>query len=291
MAHLEERFGTKLRSTYLSTVISVSLVLFMLGLLGLIILHANKLSDYVKENIGFTVMLKDSVKEADVTRIQKELDAASYVKSTNYITKEQAARDLQVDLGEDFIKFLGYNPLPPSIDVRLNAEYANNDSILKIETELLRNQSVKEVYYMKSLVGLVNDNLKKIGFIVFGFSSLLLLIAIGLINNSIRLSIYSKRFLIKTMLLVGATPSFIRSPFMWRGIRHGLYGAVIAILLLSGLVYMVQKQMPELVALADGKMIITLYILVVCLGVVITFVSTYFAVRKYLRLKTDQLYY
>ncbi len=280
-----------IKSSYLSTVISVSLVLFMLGLLGLTILYANKLSIYVKENIGFTVILKEDVKPAIITQFQKSLDASRYVKSTDFITKEEAAKILQQDLGEDFVEFLGYNPLLSSIDVHLKADYANVDSISNIETELLKNEEVKEVYYQKSLVDLVNKNVKTIGLVILIFSSLLMIICIALINNSIRLSIYSKRFLIKTMQLVGATQGFIRKPFIVRGVKHGVYGAFIAILLLSGVIYLMQKQIPELIELQDIDLFVTLFVFVIILGVFITFVSTLLAVRKYVRLKTDDLYY
>jgi cell division transport system permease protein len=292
MAKQEEKYAVrKLRSSYLSTVISVALVLFMLGLLGLIILNAKKLSNYVKENIGFTVILNDSVKEVEVAHLQKVLDATSYVKSTEYINKQQAALNLQKDLGEDFVSFLGYNPLRGSIEVRLNADYANSDSLIWIEKDLMKDNIVKEVYYQKSLVSLVNENVKKIGLVIILFSAMLMIVSIALINNSIRLSIYARRFLIRTMLLVGATGGFIRRPFVLRGIRHGLYGAVIAILLLVGVLYLVQQQLPELFQLQDEKMIATLFALVIALGIIITWISTWLAVHKYLRLKTDELYY
>lgn len=292
MSGTEEKLARrKLSSTYLSTVISVSLVLFMLGLLGLIILNAKKLSDYMKENIAVKVIIKDDAKEGDVARLQKELDAAAYVKSAEFITKEQAAATLQEDLGEDFIDFLGYNPLLPSIEVKFKADYANQDSIAKIESELARMRAVKEIYYKKSLVGAVNENAQKISLVILGFSVLLLLIAIGLINNSIRLSIYSRRFLIRTMLLVGATHGFIRWPFVWRGIRHGIYGAIVAIAFLSFVLYFANKHVPDLIGLLDMKMVATLFAGVLILGVLITGISTSLAVRKYLRLKADQLYF
>jgi len=292
MARKEDKYARrKLRSSYLSTVISVSLVLFMLGLLGLIILHAKKLSDYVKENIGISVILKEDVKEVEIVQLQKSLDATPYVKSTEFITKEEAAKNLQKDLGEDFISFLGFNPLLSSIEVRLNADFANTDSLRWIEKDLMQNKNIKEVYYQKSLVSLVNENIRKIGIVILAFSVLLMIIAIALINNSIRLSIYSKRFLIRTMLLVGATQGFIRKPFVLRGIRHGIYGAFVAIVLLVTVVYFAQKQVPELLGLQDFQMVMTLFGGVLILGILITWISTSLAVRKYLRLKTDELYY
>ncbi|MFN4235299.1 MAG: cell division protein FtsX [Bacteroidia bacterium] len=280
----------KAQSSYFSTVISISLVLFMLGTLGLIVLHAKKLSDYVKENIGFSIILKENVKEVDIVQLQKSLDAANYVKSTEYITKEKAAESLKNDLGEDFISFLGYNPLLASIEVRLKAEYANNDSIAWIERDLLSNTKVKEVIYQKSLISMVNENIKKISLVMLGFSALLLVISIALINNTIRLSIYSKRFLIKSMQLVGATKSFIRRPFVIKGIMQGIYAGIIAVALLVGVLYLAQREIPELLFLQDEKLIGILFVFVILLGVLISWFSTYLAVRKYLRLKTDDLY-
>jgi cell division transport system permease protein len=292
MSKQEEKYAKrKLTSSYLSTVISVSLVLFMLGLLGLIVLHTKKLSDYVKENIGLTVVLKDSIKEADISQFQKSLDASPFVKSTEFVNKEQAAATLKQDLGEDFIQFLGYNPLLSSIEVHMNAAYANSDSLLWIEKEITKNANVKEIYYQKSLVNLVNENVKKIGLIILIFSSLLLVISIALINNSIRLSIYSKRFIIRTMQLVGATQSFIRRPFVFSGVRHGIYGALIAIALLMLIIYWAQTEIPELIVLQDIDLFVTLFAGVIFLGIFITWICTYLAVRKYLRLKTDDLYY
>ena len=282
--------GRRLKTSYFTTVISMSLVLFMLGLLGLIVLHARKLSDHVKENIGISIFLKENVKEVDIIQLQKSLDASKFVKSTEYITKEQAAKTLQEDLGEDFINFLGYNPLTSSIDVHLHASYANNDSISWIENELLANAKIKEVFYQKSLVAMVNENVQKISFILMGFSSLLLMIAIVLINNTIRLSIYSKRFLIKSMQLVGATRSFIRKPFILNGIAQGIYGAFIAIGMLVGVLYLAQKEIPELFELQDMELFLYIFGMILILGIFISWICTTFAVTKFLRLKTEDLY-
>ncbi len=291
MATAEERFSQKrLNSSYFTAIISISLVLFMLGILGLILLQAKSVSNYVKENIGFSVILKDQVKEVDIVKFQKSLDAAHFVKATEYVDKERAAKELTADLGEDFVDFLGYNPLLASIEVRLNAEYANPDSLIWIETELLKNPKVKEVFYQKDLVSLVNENIKNISMVLIVFSLLLLIIAIALINNSIRLALYSKRFIIKTMQLVGATPGFIRRPFVWRGILNGVYGAMIAISLLMGLLYYLQKKLPELFAIQDVEMLASLFGMVLLLGIIITWISTSLAVRKYLRMTTDKLY-
>lgn len=291
MGFTEEKYNRRrLRSSYMTTLVSVTLVLFMLGLLGLILLQANKLSQHVKENISLSVIINDDVKEATINAFQKRLDIAPFVKYTEYIPKERAARDLQEQLGEDFISFLGYNPLLPSIDVHLKSGYANNDSIQKIEQMLLQEKGVREVFYQKSLVDLVNANTRKLSYILTGFSILLLLIAVALINNTIRLSVYSKRFLIRTMQLVGATQGFIRRPFLTRSIIQGLIGSVIANLLLIIVLGLAQREIPEITALHDMRPFVSLLVLVVLMGIVLTWISTYFAVRKYLKIRTDDLY-
>jgi cell division transport system permease protein len=292
MLQQESKYNNRrLKSSFVTTVVSISLVLFMLGLLGMILLHAKKLSNYVKENISLSVILSEDVKEAKIIEFQKKLDITNYVKSTEYITKEQAAEDLSRELGEDFIEFLGYNPLSPTIDLHLKAHYANTDSIQKIEKEILANKYVKEVFYQKSLVHLVNDNLKKISYVILGFSVLLLLIAIALINNTIRLSVYARRFLIKSMQLVGATQGFIRRPFVILSIIHGLVSSLIAILLLTGILYLTQTEIPEIIKLQDYKIFLSLFVIMIFLGILFTGISTFFAVRKYLKINNDKIYY
>ncbi len=292
MSKQEEKYNKRrLKSSYITTVVSISLVLFMLGLLGLIIMHAQKISNQVKENIGFSIFMKESAKEADVIRFQKSLDASTFSKSTEYITKEEAAKNVSKNLGEDFVNFLGSNPLTAQIDVRLNASYANNDSLAVIEKQILKNDIVKEVYYQKSLVQLVNENIKKISLVFLSFSSLLLIIAIALINNTIRLSVYSNRFLIKTMQLVGATQHFIRKPFLLKGIVSGIYGALIAIVFLAGVLYAAQQNFPDLVNIQEIDLYLTVFGIVIVLGILFSWISTFLAVRKYLNMKTDGLYY
>ncbi|MCK9206851.1 MAG: permease-like cell division protein FtsX [Salinivirgaceae bacterium] len=224
----------KLRSSYVTSIISISLVLFIIGIMGLFLLNANKISRHVKENIGFTVILENNIREVDMIRIQKNLDASPFVKSTEYITKERAAKELQEDLGEDFIAFLGYKPLHPSIEVLMFAEYANTDSLVKIEQMIAQYPLVKEVAYQKSLVEMVNQNIKKITFILLIFAGIMLLISLTLINNTIRLTVYARRFLIKTMQLVGATHRFVRAPFLTKGMIHAFYSIIITYLLLGG---------------------------------------------------------
>ena len=279
------------QTSSITTVVSLSLVLFMLGLLGIIILNAKKLSDHVKENITFQLILNDNTSEVEVSKLKKQLEESAYTKGLEYITKEQAAEALKQDLGEDFISFLGYNPLLSSFNVRLKADYANADSLEWIEKKMLQNKRVKEVAYQKSLISTVNENVKKISFLILVFSALLMLIALALVNNTIRLSIYSKRFLIKTMQLVGATQGFIRKPFILKGIKHGIYGALIAIGLLCALVYMAEKRFPELIMMRDFQMLVSLFGIVTLLGILIGGISTSLAVRKYLRINADELHY
>ncbi len=291
MAKKEEAIlGRKLKTSYVSTVISITLVLFVLGLLGLVMLHAKKISDHVKENLGFSVILHDNALPAQISNLQKTLDVMPAVKTTEFISSEQAADVLMQELGEDFIKFLGYNPLFPSIDVRLNASYANPDSLALFEAQVMKNRIVREVHYQKDLVSLINDNVKKIGAGLLVFSGLLLAIAFALINNTIRLSVFSKRFLIKSMQLVGATQAFIRKPFVVIGVVQGLIGALLAIVLLLGVLYVGQRQIPELAGFQDVNMLLSLFVLVILLGIIISWISTHLAVKKYLRIKTDYLY-
>jgi cell division transport system permease protein len=280
-----------LRSSYITSIISISLVLLLVGLLGILLMNARRLSDYVRENIGFTIILNDNVKEVDILRLQKTLDAKAYVKSTRYISKEEAARELQQELGEDFIGFLGYNPLGASIDVKFFAPYANPDSISFIEKEISPYEEVKEIFYQKSLLQLVNENIRKISLIILIFSAMLFLIAVALINNTIRLSVYSKRFLINTMKLVGATKPFIRRPFLYKSAGHGILAALIAIALLGGILLLIRHEFYDFIYLQDIEIMGILVLFVLASGIFLNWISTFFAVNKYLRMNTDDLYY
>jgi cell division transport system permease protein len=282
---------SRLRSSYVSSIVSISLVLFMVGLLGLVILHAKRISDYVKENFQVTIFLKEGTRDADALAFVKTIDALPYFKSTQFVTKEEAARRLQEKLGEDFVKFLGYNPLLPTVDVHLNAPYANDESLNRIKLELSRNKVVQEVHYEPILIDQINKNIRTIGIVILIFCGLLFVIALALINNTIRLSMYSRRFIIRSMQLVGATRAFIRKPFILQGLLHGLYGSIIAIAMLTGLAYFAQRQIPELFDLEDIKLFGILFGFVLVLGLVISWISTHLAVRKYLKLKLDELYY
>ena len=274
------------------SMMSIALVLFLLGVFALLMMHAQKLSNHLKENIGFEVVMNSNVKEANILRLKAELDTMPAVKSTEYITKDEAIRRLSDDLGEDFLQWLGdeENPLLPSIDVRFNAAWANNDSIAVIEAQLLKNPNIKEIYYQKSMVDLVDQNVKRIGIGLLVASVFLLFIAIALIRYTLRLSIYAKRFLVRSMLLVGATASYIRRPFIKSGITQGLFGALIADIMLALLLYFLSKRLPELALVQDNTIIICIFVGIIVLGMLLGGLSTRSALRKYLRADVDRLY-
>jgi cell division transport system permease protein len=286
----DSRAARKTKTIYVSTVISISLVLLMVGLLGLILVHGRKLSNYVKENIVLNVIINEGTKEVDILQLQKQIEGNNYVKNTAYVSKEEAAKNLTADLGEDFIKFLGYNPLLSTIDVYLKADFANNESIEVLSKQLGKNPIINEVRYQKSLVDMINQNIRTISLVILGFGGVLLIIAVALINNTIRLAIYSQRFLIKSMQLVGATRGFIRKPFISYGILHGFIAGLIAIILLLLTLYFAQQEIPELVVLTDMFEFTIVFLGVVAVGILISGISTYFAVTKYLVLKTQDLY-
>jgi cell division transport system permease protein len=282
---------TRLRSSYITLVVSVSLVLFLLGVLGLVLINAKELSDYFRESLSFSVMLNDDAKEADIRMLQKDLDGKQYVKSTKYVSKDEAAAKMKEDLGEDFINFLGDNPLSPSIDVYLHASYTGPDSVAKIEKYVLQYSFVKEVYYQESLLFLINENIRKISLFLLVISSFLFLIAVTIINNTIRLAVYSRRFIIRTMQLVGATRSFIRRPFILQSAFHGLLAALLAMGLLMGMLYLMEKEFFLMFTFESTDLLIILGIALVIIGVLINIISTYFSVNKYLGISEDKLYY
>lgn len=281
---------TRLRSSYISLVVSVSLVLFLLGILGLVLINAKELSDYFRESLSFSVMLRDDAKEADIRMLQKDLDAKAYVKSTAYVSKDEAAVKMKKELGEDFVSFLGDNPLPPSIDVYLISSYTKPDSVAKIEKYILGYPFVKEVYYQESLLFLINENIRKISFFLLVLSAFLFLIALTIINNTIRISIYSKRFLIRTMQLVGANRSFIRQPFINQSIIHGLLASLIAMALLTGLLYFIEKEFFLMFTFENPYLLMLLGAGIIITGILINIISTYFSVNRYLRISEDKLY-
>lgn len=272
-------------------VISLALVLFMLGLLGLVVINAKKLSDHVKENIGFQVVLKDTITQAELDLLKQNLSSSAFTKRVDYISKDEAAQKLKKDLGEDFISFLGYNPLLSSLDVKLNADYANADSLAGFEKELLQKHYVKEVIYHKDMIRQVNENAKVVGISILVLSVLLLIVAVVLINNTIRLSIYSKRFLLRTQYLVGATQSFIRRPFIYKGIRQGVISGVCAGIALSGFLVLMTNYIPDLLKLQDENVLALLFGGIIFVGVLISGLSAALSVNRYLRLKAEDLYF
>ncbi|PTQ95537.1 cell division transport system permease protein [Mucilaginibacter yixingensis] len=286
----ESSSAKKTKTIYISTVFGISMVLLMVGLLGLILVHANNLSKYVKENIVLNVFVDESARDADVQQLQHQLENHPFVKQSTFVTKEEAARNLQKDLGEDFVKFLGYNPLSESLDVYLKAEYADNEHIAMFKAQLLKNPIVKEIKYQQSLVDQMNHNLAAITLIILAFAAIFVVVSVGLINNTIRLAIYSQRFIIKSMQLVGATRSFIRKPFILYGIWHGLLGALIAIIILMGTLYLANTTIPELVVLQNYAEFGMVFLIVIGLGILISGLSTWLAVNKFLRSKIISLY-
>jgi len=294
----EQPTRKKFQATSITTVISISLVLIVVGMLGLFLMSAKKISDHFKESIGFHLYLKDHVKDEEVERLHTFLDAGKFVKSSRYVSKDEAAENYKKDVGEDFVKFIGYNPLPASIEVQLKAGYANADSIAWIKKQILAHRIVSEFDYQESLIDIVNEksltfseNLNKITLAFLLVIGILLLIAVVLINNTIRLAIYSKRFLIKTMQLVGATGGFIRVPFLLSGVKHGIIAGIVANLILASILYALSKRIPDLMKVADAKLMLGTGLFVLLLGIAISGISTFFAVKKYLRTSSDELYY
>ncbi|WP_026932661.1 cell division protein FtsX [Christiangramia echinicola] len=281
----------RLISSYFSVVISISLVLFLLGMLGLLVLNTKKVADHFKEQIALTVYLKDNAKEVEIEQLKKSLAMADYTKSTTYVSKEDAAEAHSEEIGEDFMEFLGYNPLQNSIDVYMNADFVSSEQVDQIAEDLTSKNFVDEVVYDKPLIALLNDNVKKISFWVLIASSVFTFIAVLLINSSIRLAVYSKRFIIKTMQMVGATKGFIRRPFIWQSVKLGLIGAILALIGMAAVLYYLNNSFTELNLLGDVKMLVILFSGIFLMGIVITWISTYFATSRFLNLKTDELYY
>jgi len=281
----------RLISSYFSVVLSISLVLFLLGLLGLLVLNSQKVGDYFKEQIPLVVFLKDNAKEAEITQLKQSLALADFTKEAIYVTKEQAALKHSATIGEDFMEYLGENPLQNSIDVRLLAKFVTPQKIEDIVTKLKNKDFVDDVVYDKPLIEKLTDNITKISYWVISVAGVFLIIAILLINSSIRLSVYSKRFTIKTMQMVGATKRFIRLPFILRSLRLGFIGAFLAIIAMGGVVYYSDKSFPDLELLNDKMMLGSLFGFVLLMGLFISWISTYFATQRFLNLKTDELYY
>ena len=286
-----QKLNKRIFKSYLTSTISISMILFLIGLLGVVLLNAERLAKYVRENIGVTLVLKDDIQEKDVADLEKALNISGFVKSVEYIDKETAAERLKKDLGEDFTGFLGYNPLLASMDVKLNAAYTNPESLKLLEAKFLELPQIKEISFQRDLVSTINENVKKIGLILIFFSGLLLFIFSALINNTIRISIYSQRFIINTMLLVGATDRFIRAPFIRRSIWYGIIGALAANVLLFVLMLSYSSELTGIINMDDFKIFGVVFLADLVLGVLISWGSTYLAVNKFIRLKFDELFY
>ena len=287
----EKYQNRRLRSSYLSVIVSVGLVLFLLGLLGLMIVKTKTISDHFKEQVAMTVFLNDDVKQKDIEKMRTSYEKEEYVKSVVYISKEFAAEQYSKDIGEDFIEYLGANPLKNAIDIYIKSDFVTPEKMNEIEVGLIKSKNVFEVSYDKPLIDLLTKNIQRISFWVLIFSGVFTLIAVVLINSAIRLSVYSKRFTIKTMQMVGATKGFIRRPFIWKGVQLGIIGSFVAILGIITVIYYLNKNIPEIQLLADKQLLVMLFGVVMLIGIVITFLSTYFATQRFLNLRTEELYY
>ena len=276
---------------FITSSISTTLVLLLLGMVVFFVLSTNNLSTYVRENIGITVLVSDDMKEPEALNFQKTLNEKTYVKESVYISKEQALKEQTEAMGTDPAEFLGYNPFTASIEIKLNAQYANSDSIAWIEKEILTNKKVMEVSYPQNLIDSVNRNIQKVSFFLLGLAALLSLISFALINNTIRLAIYSKRFLIHTMKLVGASWGFIRRPFLVRNVWIGVLAGVMADAVLLGMAYMLVKYEPQLIEIITPNTLLIVMASVFIFGLAITFLCAYISINKYLRMKASALYY
>lgn len=281
----------RLQSSYLSVIISIALVLFMLGILGLVLLKSTKVANHFKEKVAITLFLKDNVSYKQTEKLQEELKNSEYTKRIRFVSKTQAAKEYSKEIGEDFLKFLGTNPLKNSIDLYLKADFVSPEKIAELETKFEKNNLVAEVSYDKPLIELLTKNIQRISFWLLIIGGFFGIVAIILINSSIRLSIYSKRFNIKTMQMVGATKSFIRRPFIWQSIKLGLLGALIALIALAFVIYYLDKFVPALELIKDYISLGYLIGGVLISAFIITWISTYFATQRFLNLQTDELYY
>ena len=278
------------KGSYFVSTISISLVLIVVGMLVFILLNARLISDHVRRNIGFAVIVKDNTNEAEIKRVQKILDTSPFVYSSTYITKEQAAKSFKKEMGEDFEAILGGNPLLPSIEIRLNPEYANNDSLAVIEKGLARFDIIHEVYYQKSMIESINENIHRITLLFLIVGAVLVLISFTLIRNTIHLAVYSQRLLIKTMQLVGATPFFICKPFVYGSMWRGFFGALIANLILLGAIFVVQEKVSKVINIMHMDVIVVMVGFVMLSGVLLSFFSAWFSVRRYLNKDLNTLY-
>jgi cell division transport system permease protein len=285
------KLKNRIFTSYFTSTVSITLVLFLLGLLFLIILNAGSLADYVREKIGFTVVLRDDLPETEISRMERELRLKSWVKSIRYIDKAAAEKELTKDLGVDFNGFLGFNPLSSSFEIKLYAPYTQKDSLSELERKFMEFPQVKEVFYQQSLVSVINENVKKITIFLLVFSGLLFFVFSVLINNTIRISVYAQRFIINNMLLVGATRGFVRRPFIRKSIGLGIWGAVFSCLLLAGMMLAIKRELNGIINENDIMMLGTVFLMVLTAGIFLSWLSTYISVNRFLKMKFDELFY
>jgi cell division transport system permease protein len=287
----EKHQKRRLISSYFSVVISIALVLFLLGSLGLLVLNAKSISDNFKEQVILTIYLEDSSKDVEIKQLEKSLAFSEYIKQTEFVSKESAADFMKLEYGEDFLDDIGYNPLKNSIQVNLKASYVTTRRLDSISESNLKKNFVEDIKYDKDLVSLMNSNVKRLSLWILIISGIFTAIAVLLINSSIRLAVYSKRFSIKTMQMVGATKKFIRTPFIWRSIRLGIIGSLMAITGMAIVLYYVNISFPEFQLIQNKVSIGLLFASIFLTGILIAWWSTFFATQRFLNLKTEQLYY
>lgn len=288
---MSKKAGSFFNMQFITSSISTTLVLLLLGLVVFFVLSANNLSVYVRENIAFSIQLSDDMKEPAIIEFQKKLNKEPFVKQTTYISKEQALKEQREAMGTDPAEFLGYNPFNASIEVKLNADYANSDSIAWIKDAILSNKHILDVDYPQDLLDSVNNNIRKISFALLSLAALLTLISFALINNTIRLTIYSQRFLIHTMKLVGASWTFIRRPFIARNVWIGILAATMANAVLIGMAYALVNYQPDIITVATPKVMLIVMAAVFVFGVTITTLCAFISINKYLHMKAGELYY
>ncbi|MBR1959868.1 MAG: ABC transporter permease [Bacteroidales bacterium] len=281
----------RLMNAYLSSVISISLVLLLVGVASMLLVNAKSVSDYFKENMQVSVLMKQNVTDEAALEYKEDLDDARYIKSTTFISKEQGQRELAAQLGEDFLDVFETSPIPVSIDVTLDADYVSADSLEIVKAEISESPLVEEVVYQRSLVDALNANLSRISLILGVFIALLLFISFVLINNTVRLNVFARRFTIHTMKLVGATRSFIRAPFLVQSAFQGIFAAFIAIIVLVGLLFLMRSSFAELFEIFRLDLLLVVIGIVIASGLIICLVSTYFVVNKLISLRKDELYY
>ena len=287
----QKRNKTIFDMQFITASISTSMVLVLLGLVVFFVLAAHNLSIYVRENINFSVIISDDMKEADILKLQKKFDAESFVKETEYISKKKALEEQTEAMGTDPEEFLGYNPFPASIEIKLKSEYANADSIAVIEKSIKRNTNIQDILYQRELIDMVNDNIRNISLVLLALAIVLTFISFALINNTIRLTIYSKRFLIHTMKLVGASWSFLRKPFLIRNVWSGVFAGLLADIILLGGAYWLLRYEPDLIEIVTPEVVLIVLVSVIGFGILISFICAYLSINKFLKMRATELHY